>query len=213
VPGSPSPPAGWPVPELPERTEAEGGGEPDAVRPEAPPASIDWSPTGLDLARSVTREIAGRTGGGRSSSRRSRYRGATESTDRVERSGGFSGAAPDGRDPQAIGASVDRVVAEHGWGTDLAVAAAVARWPAVVGAAIAAHTAAESFRDGVLTVRADSTSWASEVRLMAGPIVAALAAELGDGRVLRIDVVGPSAPSWRFGARRVRGRGPRDTYG
>ena len=36
---------------------------------------------------------------------------------------------------------------------------------------------------------------------------------IGRGVVGRIRILGPSAPSWRAGQRRVPGRGPRDTYG
>jgi predicted nucleic acid-binding Zn ribbon protein len=31
--------------------------------------------------------------------------------------------------------------------------------------------------------------------------------------VKRLKVLGPAAPSWRYGPRHVPGRGPRDTYG
>lgn len=109
--------------------------------------------------------------------------------------------------------TLDRLVADRGWGTDLAVAGAVARWPLVVGERVAAHAVAEEFDDGVLTVRAESTTWAEEIKLLAPKIVAALATELGDQRVTRILVRGPNAPTWRHGQRVVRGRGPRDTYG
>jgi predicted nucleic acid-binding Zn ribbon protein len=64
-----------------------------------------------------------------------------------------------------------------------------------------------------LTVRTDSTAWATEVRLLASQVLVRLNAELGDGTVTRIHVLGPQAPSWRHGPRTVRGRGPRDTYG
>jgi predicted nucleic acid-binding Zn ribbon protein len=36
---------------------------------------------------------------------------------------------------------------------------------------------------------------------------------LGDGTVEVIEVRGPQAPSWSRGRWRVKGRGPRDTYG
>jgi len=181
-----------------------------------PPASdVDgeaWNPTGLDLARAVTGEIAARanTAGRR---QRRRRRGSFDGTSDADRSGGYSGPAPDDRDPQDMQSTLDRLVADRGWGTDLAVAGAVARWPLVVGEKVAAHAVAEEFDDGVLTVRADSTSWAAEVKLLAPNILAALAKELGDQRVTRILVRGPNAPTWKHGHRVVRGRGPRDTYG
>lgn len=88
------------------------------------------------------------------------------------------------------------------------------RWPALVGPVNAAHAQPESFVDRVLTVRADSSTWAASLRLLAPQLVAKLNEALGEGSVLRILVLGPVAPSWKHGRRSVRdGRGPRDTYG
>ena len=67
--------------------------------------------------------------------------------------------------------------------------------------------------DGELTVTADSTAWATQVRLLAGTLVRRVNAELGDGAVKRVKVRGPAAPR-RPGQWRSRdSRGPRDTYG
>jgi len=124
-----------------------------------------------------------------------------------------SGAAADDRDPQELGAGLQRLVSERGWDVDLAVGGVLGRWPEVVGPQLAAHCRPESFDDGLLVVRADSTAWATQVRLLAPTVLRRLAEELGDGVVGQLRVQGPSAPSWRKGARAVRGRGPRDTYG
>jgi predicted nucleic acid-binding Zn ribbon protein len=51
------------------------------------------------------------------------------------------------------------------------------------------------------------------MRLLAGDVVRRLNEVLGEETVTVIDVVGPRAPSWNRGRLRVRGRGPRDTYG
>ncbi|MGH8829262.1 MAG: DUF721 domain-containing protein, partial [Jiangellaceae bacterium] len=64
-----------------------------------------------------------------------------------------------------------------------------------------------------LTVRADSTAWATQVRMLAGNLVRRLNQEIGDGTVTRVNVLAPQSPSWRKGRRSVPGRGPRDTYG
>jgi predicted nucleic acid-binding Zn ribbon protein len=62
-------------------------------------------------------------------------------------------------------------------------------------------------------VVADSTAWATQLRLLAADLVRRLNAELGDRTVLRVKVRGPSGEPGR-GRWRVRdGRGPRDTYG
>ncbi len=125
-----------------------------------------------------------------------------------------SGSRPDGRDPQAFGTTISRLVAERGWDTPVAVGGAIGRWDQVVGEDVAAHCEPETFEDGVLTVRTDSTAWATQMRLLAPTILGRLATELGAGVVAKLVVKGPSGPSWKRGLRTVQGgRGPRDTYG
>ncbi|MCU1553200.1 MAG: hypothetical protein JWM13_686, partial [Arthrobacter sp.] len=51
------------------------------------------------------------------------------------------------------------------------------------------------------------------LRLLSFSLLEKFRAELGDGVVTKIQVLGPAAPSWRKGSRTVNGRGPRDTYG
>jgi predicted nucleic acid-binding Zn ribbon protein len=51
------------------------------------------------------------------------------------------------------------------------------------------------------------------LRLLSMRLLEKFRVELGDGVVTSIQVLGPSAPSWRKGGRSVNGRGPRDTYG
>jgi predicted nucleic acid-binding Zn ribbon protein len=125
----------------------------------------------------------------------------------------FSQAGVDARDPQLFGETLDRIVGERGWTTEVAVGGVVGRWAEVVGPELAAHVTPESFEEGVLLVRADSTAWATQVRLLAPTLLRRLAEELGEGVVERVTVGGPAGPSWRKGMRRVPGRGPRDTYG
>ena len=119
-----------------------------------------------------------------------------------------------GRDPQTLSDELDAFVSERGWKVDVAVGSVIGRWPSIVGSEVAQHCHPVEFVDTVLTVRADSTAWATNLRLMANTLMASLAREVGEGTVSQIRVVGPSAPSWSKGARRVQdGRGPRDTYG
>ncbi len=124
-----------------------------------------------------------------------------------------SGAQADDRDPQLLGRSVERLIAERGWETAAAVGGVMGRWDQVVGAEVAAHCTPEQYDETVLTVRADSTAWATQVRLLAPTLVARLNHECGDGTVTKVLVLGPGRPSWRKGQLHVRGRGPRDTYG
>ncbi len=165
---------------------------------------------GLDLARTIARGLAGRT---RRLPRRTK--GGTGGSYEARRNepGRASGAHPDERDPQTIDVTLERLVADQGWSTDLRVHGVFARWSAIVGRDIAEHSSPESFADGRLVVRADSTAWATQLTLLAGSLVRRLNDELGDETVRVIDVQGPRGPSWRKGRLRVKGRGPRDTYG
>jgi predicted nucleic acid-binding Zn ribbon protein len=163
------------------------------------------SDDGLDLARSVARSTARSTPGRKREVRR---------TDRSPRTGRVSGAHPDDRDPQTLDSVLTRLVDDRGWQVDLRVAAMFARWPELVGPEVGAHSKPESFADGRLVVRTDSTAWATQLKLLAPTVVRRLNEDLGHGTVLVIDVVGPHAPSWKHGGRSLRdARGPRDTYG
>jgi predicted nucleic acid-binding Zn ribbon protein len=119
-----------------------------------------------------------------------------------------------GRDPKLLGDQLDQFVTERGWVGDVAVGAVIGRWSQIVGPEIAQHCAPLDFVDGVLTVRADSTAWATQLRLLSSSLLTRLAEEVGEDTVGEIRVVGPGAPSWSRGSRRAQdGRGPRDTYG
>ncbi|MGL5911875.1 MAG: DUF721 domain-containing protein [Phycicoccus sp.] len=119
-----------------------------------------------------------------------------------------------GRDPALLGDQLERFVAERGWQVDGAVGSVVGRWPQIVGAQVAEHCRPADFLDGVLTVRADSTAWATQLRMLSSSLLTRLADEVGEGTVTELRVLGPGAPSWSRGSRRVQdGRGPRDTYG
>ena len=116
-------------------------------------------------------------------------------------------------DPQPLTTAIRGLIGDEGWQTAAAVGSVFGRWPQIVGADLAAHTRPDRFTDGELLVIADSTAWATQVRLLAGTLVRRLNSELGEGTVTRVKVRGPEQPR-RPGEWRVRGgRGPRDTYG
>ncbi len=127
--------------------------------------------------------------------------------------GAYSGPRPDDRDPQPIAASVDDLVVERGWTQPIAVGGVEGRWVEIVGPDVAEHCVPEEFEAGRLTVRADSTAWATQVRMLAPTLLARLNDDLGAGTVTHLQVQGPQGPSWKKGRLRVKGRGPRDTYG
>ena len=188
-----------------------------AEAPEPPESPEEQRADGLDLARS---QAAGAGAAGTTPARR-RFPRSPDGRATPGRFGSrgrgeaqFSGARPDGRDPQGLGKEVDRLVGERGWGLDLQVRGVFGRWTEIVGEEIGAHSTPETLSEGTLVVRTDSTAWATQLKLLAGTLVQRLNKELGDGTVTLVEVLGPHAPSWKHGRRGVRdGRGPRDTYG
>jgi predicted nucleic acid-binding Zn ribbon protein len=108
---------------------------------------------------------------------------------------------------------MDRLLLDRGWNVDVAVGSVMGRWSAIVGAEVAEHCTPVTFHDGVLIVRADSTAWATQLRLLASSILGRLETEIGKDAVSELRVQGPSAPSWNHGSRKSTGPGPRDTYG
>jgi predicted nucleic acid-binding Zn ribbon protein len=116
-------------------------------------------------------------------------------------------------DPQLLGQAIGGLLDQHGWQQRAAIGSVFGRWAEIVGRDLAAHTQPDAFTDGELAVTADSTAWATQVRLLAPQLVRRLNAELGDGTVRRVKVRGPEAPRQRGGWRVPGSRGPRDTYG
>jgi len=137
------------------------------------------------------------------------------------RSGGSGGSpprastAPQSRrdDPTPLGAAISGLLRDQGWQGAAAVGSVFGRWPEIVGADLAAHTRPDRLDGKELVVIADSTAWATQVRLLAGTLIRRLNTELGSAAITKVKVRGPEQPR-RPGEWRVRGsRGPRDTYG
>ena len=125
----------------------------------------------------------------------------------------WSGPGPDARDPQPLGGATRDLAKKQGWSPRVAEGAVFGQWPTVVGSEIADHATPTALRDGVLSVTAESTAWATQLRLIQSQVLAKIAAEVGDGVVTSLKITGPTKPSWRRGPLHISGRGPRDTYG
>lgn len=108
-----------------------------------------------------------------------------------------------GGDPKLFGAAIRDLLASRGWEQRAAVGGVFGNWSAIVGAELAEHTRPEHFEDGELTVAADSTTWATQLRLLSSTLVRRLNEELGHGTVRRVKVVGPSSAPRRPGAWRT----------
>ena len=173
---------------------------------------MDSEEAGGDLASEALRSaraIATGRSGGRTTSRYVRRRRQA-----AEQAGGYSGARPDERDPMSIGAIVGRSMTELGWVGPLAEARLLGHWASVVGPEIASRCQPVSLVDGELKISAESTAWATQLRLMAPQLLARICREMPTGTVRRLAISGPSGPSWKRGPWSMRGgRGVRDTYG
>ena len=156
-------------------------------------------PDSLDLAR----EIADSYRGGTPTGPARRRRRPRPSPRRSKRD-----------DPARLADVLGEMTRERGWDERIQAQRVFTDWAGIVGPEIAEHSQVEAFEDGIVSIRADSTAWAKELKLLAARVVHRLNDELGHGTVLRIDVKGPEAPSWKKGLRTIRdARGPRDTYG
>ncbi len=167
----------------------------DLAGPELARAVLDAA---LARRRDAARAPRRKTGSGQGSGRRLR---------------GYSGPGPDPRDPQLFGAMLERLVRARGWEKPKAEATVFGAWEKVVGPDIAAHSRPIKIEGGVLTVEAESTAWATQLRMLTATLLRKIAGEVGHNVVTRLNIHGPAAPSWNRGPRRVQGRGPRDTYG
>jgi predicted nucleic acid-binding Zn ribbon protein len=163
--------------------------------------------SGVDLARVALRNAK----------EQARLRGdSVRQRKEARRTGLRSGARADGRDPQPLGAAINRLLAERGWEAPAAVGGVMGRWPQIVGRDLAAHCEPESYseEERVLTVRCSSTAWATQIRLLAPQLVGKLNQELGHGTVKLIRVQGPAGPQRSYGRLRAPGsKGPGDTWG
>lgn len=193
-----------------------GGGADAAPGPAVPPgggaAGSGDGPavTGPELARAVLDAARAR----RESAARNRRPGVTGAAEEGgRRLRGYSGPGPDPRDPQPLGAVLERLMKARGWQQPAAEATVFGAWERVVGPEIAQHSRPVKLEDGELTVEARSTAWATQLRLLAASLLKRIAGEVGHNVVRKLHIHGPAAPSWSRGPRRVRGRGPRDTYG
>ena len=168
---------------------------------------------GMDLVRRVLEEARGAArsqgkdvGHGRSSA--APRRGGSGTGRRS-----WSGPGPDRRDPQPLGSATRDLAKGRGWSPRVAEGTVFAQWATVAGEQIAEHAEPTSLTEGVLSISAESTAWATQLRMVQAQLLAKIAAAVGDGVVTSLKITGPVAPSWRKGPRHISGRGPRDTYG
>lgn len=140
----------------------------------------------------------------------------TSSPSSARREPTYSSAAPDDRDPATVAEAIINLVTDRGWQAATSMGRIWGEWASLVGPTLAEHVKPEAFdrSTGRLTLRADSTAWATQVRMLSTQLRKRLQAEITGGIVTDITVLGPDVATHRpRGPLRVKGRGPRDTYG
>ncbi|MDR2255760.1 MAG: DciA family protein [Arthrobacter sp.] len=198
----------------------EDGGEPEAdfARPENLPGEVtldeaDAPKVALQRARNAAQERGEVRRGAAQVARAREKAAARKAAARGERPAGVA-KDDEGRDPVGLGRVISSLVRSRGWSDPVAVGSVLTRWAEIVGPDIAAHTEPESFENTIVVVRCDSTSWATQLRLMQHTVLKRFDATVGAGVVTTLKVLGPAGPSWKHGLRTAQGgRGPRDTYG
>jgi predicted nucleic acid-binding Zn ribbon protein len=147
------------------------------------PQPVDKPKSGIELAREALAQAKADA----------KQRGAQPGQGRKKKRRSARGGAGRGGDPTAFGPAIRELLAARGWEERAAVGGVFGRWPQIVGPELAEHTTPQTFEDGVLVIAADSTSWATQVRLLAANLVKRLNEDLGHGTVRRVKVVGPSS--------------------
>lgn len=119
------------------------------------------------------------------------------------------------REPETLGAVINQVMEDNGW------VAAISRgklldeemWEEIVGPQIAQHASIEKLEGSMLTLSADSSAWAAQLRILAPQLITRIHEVIGQNLITELKVSGPAQKSWTKGKRSVKWRGPRDTYG
>ena len=107
-----------------------------------------------------------------------------------------------GRDPAELGSVMTTIAGNGVWAANMKLAQLRNHWDQVVGQAIASHSAVADFTDGVLTIRAESTVWATQLTYLIPQLTDTIRRNLKGLTIAEIRVTGPAAGYTRKWARR-----------
>lgn len=102
------------------------------------------------------------------------------------------------RDPASLGGILTGMARQDGWGPHLQMAHLRRDWADVAGAAVASHTRVLGIEDGVLTIRAESPVWATQLKFMTTQICEAIHRKLPEAGIRDVVVIGPRPPTRRW---------------
>ena len=117
-------------------------------------------------------------------------------------------------DPQSLSSVLSELIEARDWRQGIAEGSLFTEWLQVVGPDVGSHSTPISLLDGLLTIQATSSAWATQLTLMKINLLKTISNSAPGALVEEIVVLPPGAPSWKKGIRTIRNsRGPRDTYG
>lgn len=117
-------------------------------------------------------------------------------------------------EPGKLSEVLDELITTRDWKKGIAEGTLFSNWRKIVGDEVAIHCEPITLLEGRLTIRAETTAWATQLRFMQDQILKTLQSHSEGVLVEELVVIGPNAPSWKRGLRSIRGaKGPRDTYG
>ena len=154
--------------------------------------SIDAAAAALQRVRQAAAE-AGFQPGVAGQFDRSKKRRARPKSDKPVRSAG----------PQPLGDIFSKFLAQRGWKEPVAVGSVLADWSSIVGPQIAENTEVESFENATLVLRASSTAWATQLRLLTPQLMHKFNDVLGTGVITKLEIKGPAGA--KYGRRNRRG--------
>lgn len=102
----------------------------------------------------------------------------------------YTGPGPSQRDPQTFATGIADLVSHRGWQRSNSVGLVTARWPELVGTAIAQHARPGKYieESGTLEIVADSTLWATQISMMIPQLLNRLDEEVGNGVIAELRI-------------------------
>ncbi len=129
-------------------------------------------------------------------------RGATLKDYRRRREEAIENFGKPGRHPAELGSVMTAIAGNGVWTANMKLAQLRNHWDQVVGQAIASHSAVADFTDGVLTIRAESTVWATQRPTLSPELTDTIRRNLKGLTITEIGVTGLAAGYTRKWARR-----------
>ena len=142
------------------------------------------------------------------------YRSWRDNSRKIRRNNSVEPSREKIGDPQPLNSVIAELVTTRDWKKGIAEGSLFSEWTSVVGQEIGSHSTPLSLVDGLLTIQASSSAWATQLTLISNNLLNTIRDSAPGALVEEIVVLPPGAPSWKKGVRSIRNaRGPRDTYG